>query len=247
MTSSIHAVDGDAASDGGYATPVALVIALSVALVASALTAKSVIDLRVARADLERTQVEYGLDAAQLVAGLTVEAQTTPSRLAWPVSVGGVDYAVLAEPEALKVNAAAMTPVDDGALAALGVSEPAALRDRLRGLAAAGPMSTAQLAQASGSRNWRDCAASIVSPYGGAPKPLTTKAIPPQTPIDETAGSHAGEIWRVRVKSRQGWIDDRVVRLNGEADHPTIILDRRFYRGARGGDLCEQLIVGIAH
>ena len=135
---------------------------------------------------------------------------------------------------------------DNAALETLGVTEPDRLRDQLKRAAATNSLSEEDLAAASPAPTWRDCAGSVLSSYGQAEKASVPAASPPSFPSDQTEGSRSGEIWRIRVSDNKGWADDRIVRLNGQPDHPAIILDRRFYRRAKGGDPCDHVFARLA-
>jgi len=224
----------------------ALVICLAIALVATALTARALMTLRLARADLERARAEYALDGAQLSASLVVLEQTGSGRLRWAMQAADETYDVLAEPEALKLNAAALLVGDDAALSALGAPDPDQMRGRLKRASQDASLSEDEVACAAPTPAWRDCAGSAISSYGQADKPLVPAPIVPTFPTDLTQGSRAGEIWRIRVSDRLGWTDDRIVRLTGQADHPTVMLDHRFFRRAKGGDLCDRILASLA-
>jgi len=233
-------------NDHGYATPIALVICLALALVATAVTARALMTLRLARSDLDRARAEAGLDGAQLSATLIVLAQSGDQRLGWDMPIADQSYAVLAEPEAQKLNGSALSVTDDGALLALGAGDADRVRDQLKQASARSTLSEADLSAAAPAPVWRDCAGSVLSSYGQAIKAVVPTATAPVFPTDQTEGSRSGEIWRIRISDRLGWTDDRVVRLNGQPDHPAIILDRRFYRRAKGGDSCDHVLASLA-
>jgi hypothetical protein len=232
-------------SEDGYATPMALVISLAIALVATAVTARALTTLRLSRADLDRVRAESRLDGAQLSASLVVLAQTTSQRLSWDMQADAEPYEVIAEPEAVKLNAAALSITEDAALQALGAADPDRVRDQLKRASSISTLSEDDLALADPSPVWRGCAGSIISSYGRADKAFVPRAVAPAFPTDLTEGSRAGEIWRIRVADQRGWTDERIVRLTGQADHPTVILDRRFYRRAKGGDPCDRVFASL--
>jgi len=93
-------------SDLGYATPAALVFALALALVASVTVVRGAAIVRLSRADLTRTQLEYVLDGAQLDAAATVIRSGAGGPYHWSMAsdTGWLD--ALAERESDKLDLA---------------------------------------------------------------------------------------------------------------------------------------------
>lgn len=228
--------------DGGYATVSAMIIALAMALAASAVVAASLESYRQAQADSERLRSSYGLAAAQTHALATLLVQRRAGRYRWQVDspIGSVE--VLAEPEQPKLALAAAADLDDAALTRLDVVDPARLRDRLAVLATTGGPALTRLRQADLSPLWRACIGSLVSPFGtsrtdGNAPDLSAAIAPGPGHFDW----RAGEIWRLRLISAQGWAEDRIVRLTGDERNPAAVIERRVYRDRPGGDPCAAL------
>jgi multidrug efflux pump subunit AcrA (membrane-fusion protein) len=224
--------------DAGYATAAAALTALALSLVVSAIMSASLTDLRAARAALDRTRVEASLDGAQQAAVAALLDAGAPARLRWivPASRGAIE--ILAEPEAPKLALSAAADLADGELLALAPGEAGSIRPRLRALALSGA-SSADVARLGATPLWRACAASSISPYGqGGSLALSTAAPPSQGRFSW----RAGEMWRLRALSPDGWADDRIVRLTGDAEHPAAIIERVLVRGQRGGEPCGVLI-----
>lgn len=227
-------------ADAGYATAAAALTALALSLVVSAVMGASLTDLRAARAALDRTRAEAALDGAQQMAAAALLDDGAPTRLRWlvPTSSGAVE--ILAEPEAPKLALAAAADLSDADLRALAPGNAAALRPRLRALALAGA-SAADIGRLGATPLWRSCAASLISPYGrGQSLALSAAA----TPSQGRFSWRAGEVWRLRALAPDGWADDRIVRLTGDAEHPAAIIERVFVRGQRGGEPCGTFIEG---
>lgn len=219
--------------DEGYATAAALMVSLAVAILAAALVMRGVAALKLARADFRRSQAEYALSGAQALALAQVLNTAGAGRLAW--SMGGLDEAsiqVLAEAEAPKLRLEAAGGLDETILARLGAAEPDQARRRLAVLdgQAATPD---QIEDADYSPAWRACAASAISPWGAA---RTLALHPTQAPVRETGGARAGQVWRLRASTHDGWTDERIVRLIGRAKSPGGMIWRRFEKRA-GKDL----------
>jgi hypothetical protein len=220
----------------GYATAAAAVVSLAIALVAAAVTGASVEALRSARADLARTQAEYGLAGAQTDAAITVASSKGGGRFLWTLQTVAGPAEALAEPEAPKLGLKAAASLDGATLDRFGVADPEALKARLSAIAGTGA-DPAAVGRADPSPVWRSCAASAISPLGLAPKLGLTKTAPPQTALGVFRG---GEVWRIRL-SMGGWVDDRLVRFTGSAGRPFAVIARRFHRGEGGGG-CDALV-----
>lgn len=226
-------------ANAGYATAAALTVSLAVAIVAAALVMRGVAAVKLARADYRRSQAEYALSGAQVLAVARLLNSSGSGRLAWRVD--GLDaqgVALLAEPEAAKLALAASGDLDDRTLAALGATEPVEARLRLARLEAASATPD-EIEAADGGGAWRHCAASAISPWGRA-QILTLGGT--REPDQEPGGARAGQVWRVRASTHDGWTDERIVRLIGRAQSPSAIIWRRFGRGAGRGVTCDRTI-----
>ncbi len=225
------------AREGGFATPAAVMISLALALTAAAATSASVMELKLARADLAQAGAEEELAGGQERAALILLASTTQGALRWSLSDGQRAFSALAEPESRKASVAAVASMDEQALAALGVKDSEGLKARLKALSlyqALGP----DLDDADASPTWRACARSLISPLGqGGVLQLPSSS----APSADTPVSHAGEIWRMRLVARSGWSDDRIIRFTGDRLHPAAILYRRFAKYGPQGTPCEAL------
>lgn len=226
-------------SDGGYATAAALAVSLAIAILAAALVMRGVAVLKLARADYRRSQAEYALSGAQVLAVARLLDSSRSGRLAW--SLGGLDpqdVALLAEPEAPKLALAASGNLDDKTLAALGAIDPEQARLRLARLEAASATPD-EIEAVDGGDVWRACAPSAISPWGRA-QAVSLGAT--REPDQEPGGARAGQVWRVRASTHDGWTDERIVRLIGRAQSPSAIIWRRFGRGAGKGVTCDRTI-----
>jgi hypothetical protein len=225
--------------DGGYATAAALAVSLAVAILAAALVMRGVATLKLARADFRRSQAEYALSGAQAMAVTRLLNSSGPGRLAW--SVGGLDpqgVSLLAEAEASKLGLDAAGDLDDKTLAALGAVDPAAARLKLTGLEVASATPD-QIQAADDGRVWRVCATSAISPWGMAQAVSLGST---REPDQEPGGARAGQVWRVRAVTQDGWTDERIVRLLARAEKPSAVIWRRFGRSAGKGVTCDKTI-----
>jgi hypothetical protein len=215
------------------------------ALVASAMVARSVMMLRLARADLERTRAEDVLDGAQLQAAATVirAGSGGPYRWAEPTDMGFAE--ALAESETEKLSPAAGANLPDAVLAAYGVDDVAALKARLTSAAGTASLDVSALDAAP---LWHECAASLVSRLGL--KPADQRPGPHIAPssVSTTASGlpnppawRVGETWRVRITTAAGWRDDRIVRFTGDAHHPVAVVRRELSRTSGGQGRCEAI------
>ena len=228
-----------ASGQAGYATVAALGVSLAVALLAGALVLRGVSALKLARADFRRSQAEYALSGGQLLAATKVLNSSGAGRLAW--SAGGLDggdIAVLAEAEGPKLSLTAAAALDDKALTLLGAADLGETRERLAALDPA-KATPDQVEAADAGAGWRACAASAISPWGVSD---TVHLGPIQTPNQEAGGAHAGQVWRIRATTSDGWTDERIVRLNGRGEAPSAVIWRRFGRGAGKDMACDKII-----
>lgn len=225
-------------ADGGYATAAAALTALALSLMVSAVMGASLTDLRVSRAALARTRTEANLDGVQQAAVVAVLETGQATRLRWfiPSAEGPVE--VLAEPEAAKLSLVAAADLADGELLGLGGSSIASIKSRLRALALSSA-DASDVARLAAMPLWRACAPSLMSPYGQAADLSLLQAGQPAT---GRFAWRAGEVWRLRALSPDGWADDRIVRLTGDAEHPAAIVERVLVRGQRGGEPCRIFI-----
>jgi len=209
----------DAHAQNGYATPLAMASCLVIAMTVGGLTAASIAQLRLARNDLGKLTAEYALAGEQLAAAHRLAVGGAGTRLQWlqDAPQGGVE--VLAEAEAAKANFETARRWPQVVRSAIGFSEPGDL-----------------------GAGHSLCGGSVVSAYGMADYPELPDALPPS---DSGGGSaQPGELWRIRV-SGAGWVDDRVVRLTGHAARPAATIERRFYRGERIGDRCDEALQAV--
>lgn len=226
--------------EAGYAAPAAMVISLALALTVTAATGASTAELRLARADLRRTQAEYMLAGAHTTATVAMLSSSQSGRLRWRLPGSGEAVEVLAEPEAAKLGLDRASVLEDTALRRLGVGDPDGVRAKL--LLASGAKAHARglIRRAETAPVWRECALSAISPYGAAgvlgmsaAEDLSTRSAGPTW--------RAGEVWRVRVSAR-GWTDDRIIRFTGDPRHPAAVVEREFGRASSGGEPCRALI-----
>lgn len=237
MASSAADTPNDQA-DGGYATAAAALTALAFSLVVSAVMGASLTDLRASRAALARTRIEANLDGVQQAAVVAVLETGQANRLRWfiPSAEGPVE--VLAEPEAAKLSLVAAADLEDGALLGMGGASMPSIRSRLRALALSGA-DASEVARLAATPLWRACAPSLMSPYGRATDLSLSEAAQPAT---GRFAWRAGEVWRLRALSPDGWADDRIVRLTGDSGHPAAIIEHVLVRGQRGGEPCRIFI-----
>jgi hypothetical protein len=224
--------------DAGYATGVALAISLSIGVVVTAVMGASVASLKRARGDLERTKVEYALAGAQVRAIDALVKSKQTGRLRWTLSsdVGGVE--ALAEPEAPKLKLADAANLDEGSLVKLGVRDTARARDRMRILSVSKTRAKA-ISEVDGAPLWRACARSLISPFGAATELSLADA---NEPSPGGVSWRMGEVWRLKVVTTSGWVEERVVRFTGDPDRPAAVVERQFYRGGEAGEKCSAFI-----
>lgn len=233
--------------DGGYATPAALVVCLALSLVGIAMVVRSVAVLRLARSDLEITQVTYALAGAQLEAAAAVvrTSKRGPYHWTFTTDLGWVE--AWAEPERDKLSLAAAAELGDEVLSAFGVKDPAQLRAKLKAADGGQGVTPADVSELDEAPAWRKCAPSLVSPYGEAKTPaLAAYATPSTGPGPEPQSWRIGEPWRVAVTTAAGWRDDRIVRFTGDASRPAAVVARRFKRESVDGGQCESLLQSVA-
>jgi hypothetical protein len=200
---------------------------------------RGIVALKLARADFRRSQAEYALSGAQALAAARILNSSGSGRLAW--SIGGIDpqgISVLAEAEAPKLRLTAAGDLDDKTLTALGAVDPQQVRLRLTALEAASATPD-QIQAADRADAWRRCAASAISPWGSA---QTVSLGATREPNQEPGGARAGQVWRVRAATQDGWTDERIVRLIARAQRPSAVIWRRFARGAGKGMTCDKII-----
>lgn len=223
----------------GYATPAAALIGLAIASVVAATTARAMAELRLAKADLARTQAVYALDAAQNAAMAAISTSTRPPPYRWTMASLDQAVAVLAEPERPKLGTLAAAQLDDTAIQSLGGDDVGQVRTRLTALNLASGLPW--IADQAPSARWRACAATFVSPYGAATSlaaPVYSQPQAAQTP----SLWRAGEVWRIQVTSTAGWRDERVVRFTGNGEQPAAVIARRLSRTLKGEPKCEDLL-----
>jgi hypothetical protein len=214
-------------------------VSLAVALLAGALVLRGVSALKLARADFRRSQAEYALSGEQVLAASKVLNSSGAQRLAWSAGgLDGSDLMVLAEAEGPKLSLVAAALLDDKALSLLGAVDPGGARSRLAMLDAASATPD-QIQGADRGEGWRACAASVISPWGASEVVHLGLT---QTPNQEPGGARAGQVWRIRATTSDGWTDERIVRLIGGARTPSAVIWRRFGRGAGKDGTCDKII-----
>jgi len=228
--------------EAGYATPAALVLGLALALVATAMVGRSVMLLRLARADLERARMEYLLDGAHLAAAATVVRAGAGGPYRWALPTDGGFSEVLAESEAEKLAPAAGASLPEAAFVAMEVADAPALKARL---AAIPDGTVADIAALDAASLWRECAPSLISSLGRrAEISASAPAEPRMQP--ENPDWRVGEAWRVRVTTAAGWRDDRIVRFTGDARHPVAVVRRKLSRSDGGQGRCDAILAAAA-
>jgi len=224
-------------SDDGYATPAAIIVSLSLAIVATGVSDRSLAALELARSDFARTRAELALDGALQEAALKLANAPAAAPIRWSASAGRGQAQVLAEPDAPKLSLAAAAALDDATLARIGAGDAEAARSRLQALVDQHD-DGGGLASVDGAARWRRCARSWIAadgtqttlPSPGAPRPQIGAP---------GGGGRTGEVWRLRASIEDGWVDDRTVRFTGEIDHPARVIERRFFRTSEGSGACD--------
>ncbi len=221
-------------SDSGFATPAAIMLTLVVVLGATALIDMSWTELKLARTDFAKAQIETALGGAEQLAAVSLLSGGNRGVVHLNELVGGRTVQILAEPEMLKASVTAVVSMDDRVFAPLGVPDPQGLKDRLKTLTIAQAIGP-ELEQVDVSQQWRACARSLISPFGLGD---VLKSLPVGDASDGSAAP-VGQLWRVRASDESGWVDDRVMRLTGDNVHPAATLRRRFWKQDRKGVRCQ--------
>ncbi len=224
--------------DAGYATAAAMVFAVGLGLITAAIVGRSIAQLRLARADLARTQAEYQLGGAHLQAAADIVRSTRSPPYHWAVSSEGGRADAWAAPEREKLSLAAAAHLDDTTLRSLGVEDGAELRARL---AAAVSQELDDVGALDAAADWRRCASGFVSPFGEQTSFSYAGAGDPG-PGTKTAAWRVGEAWRIRITTEAGWRDERIVRFTGDARHPAATVFRRLSRDHAEGATCDQVL-----
>lgn len=230
-------------SEGGYATPAALVVSLALAMMATAAVARSTALLRQSRADLDRSLVEYAFDGAQLTAAAEVVRSGVggPYRWTFTSELGFID--AIAEPEGDKLSLGAAARLDLETWSAFGIEDAEGFAQAIA-VAATAP-GEPDIPGLSPTRLWRDCGPSLVAMSGGQ----DTFTYAPRTepgPGENPPSWRVGELWRIRLTATSGWRDDRIVRFTGDAHHPIAVVARRVSRGEGEGAECEAILRTMA-
>lgn len=229
----------DGSSEEGYATPAAAMIAMAIAVVTIASVSRATSELRHARADFQKVQVEYRLTGAHNAALLAIATSNKPPPYRWTVPSLGKAFAVSAELERAKLSLAAAAELDDETLDALGVGDPAAVRAKLAHLPLTDGLAWA--AEASPARLWRACAGALISAYGAETLAPRLVYVAPEAGKDDSKW-RAGEIWRIAVTDDDGWRDERIVRFTGNGLNPAATISRRLTRGWKEDVACETVL-----
>lgn len=228
-------------SQDGYATPAAGLIATAIAVVTIAFVSRSTTELKLTRAEFEKTKAEYLMAGAHNVALLSIATSNKPPPYRWTVPSLGKAFRATAEPERQKLGLINAQGLDDDTLDALGVSDHAALRAKLAGLSSVDGLPWP--ADASPAKGWRACAGALISVYGAADLAPALVYVEPEAGKDDSKW-RAGEVWRIAITDEDGWRDERIVRFTGNGLNPAAIIARRLSRGWKDDLLCESLLAG---
>lgn len=223
-------------SEAGYATAAAAVVAMVIAVGAIAVSVAAQQELANARRSVERARAEAELDGAQLLAVASVIADGRDLRYRWTIAGEKGPIELLAESERVKLSIQAAAELDDDTLARLTETPPESLRARLRATAVGDRVVLSQL---DGAPLWRRCASSLLSRYGRGGH-LALQAA--SAPASLRTSWRAGEEWRLRATSDDGWTDERIVRFTGDPRRPAGVVSRRLLRDAGKGEPCAAFI-----
>ncbi|HLZ77177.1 hypothetical protein [Phenylobacterium sp.] len=200
---------------------------------------RSLDQLTLTKAELERSRQEYALDGAHLQAVAAIIRSGAPGPFAWSLSTDFGWMQITAEPEVDKLTLSAAAALPATTLAQFGVAAPATLAaalarpDVASGATAVGDLDPAPL--------WRTCGPSLTSPLG---QEAQFAYVSRQAPQDGgTPAWHIGEAWRITATTDAGWRDDRIVRFTGDARHPAAVVTRRLSRG--GLQICDGLLAAL--
>jgi hypothetical protein len=225
-------------SSGGFATPAAAAVCLAFGVMASASVVAGVSALSDERRDYQRLETEYALEGAQAQAAVDIWSNQQQGWGHRRSVFGDRSFEVITEPELAKISLARASQLDDADFGRWGVATPELLRARLAQLSVASVQSAHLLGSADGSAAWRLCARSSISPFGAADHLIT-----PTTEPGATASTgHMGQLWRVRLASDDGWVDDRIIRFTGSATHPISVAAHWFGRGGQMGEACARQV-----
>lgn len=226
-------------SQDGYATPAAAMIGTAIAVITIAFVSRSVSELRLARADFQKTQTEYLLAGAHNVALLAIATSNRAPPYRWTIPSLGRTFAVAAEPERPKMMLASPEGLDEATLDRLGVNDHDGLRAKLASLPTIEGLPWA--ADADSAKAWKACAGALVSFYGAASKPPALNYVEPDAGKDDSKW-RASEVWRISVTDENGWRDERIVRFTGNGLNPAAVISRRLTRGWKDNLSCETLL-----
>jgi hypothetical protein len=228
--------------EAGYATPAALVIALTITTIAAGLLARSVSELRAARRDFNELRRQAVLDGGHLLAVAAIVSSQREGPYHWTIASEAGRLDIQAEEEMDKLTLAKAADLPEAVFADLGVADTAALRDRL---VAAGPDAVAW--DLDTAPRWRVCAPIVASPFGTRSDFLYVAPVEPGAGPLPTSW-HIGEVWRVSIATPDGWRDNRIVRFTGDVLRPAATVTRRLYRTDLTGEqqTCEDLINDLA-
>lgn len=228
--------------EAGYATPAAMVFALTLAIVGASMVVRSVELLQLSRNDYQKVQIDYGLGGAQLSAAASVVRSTQDPPYRWTLGsdVGWLD--VRAEPEQPKLTLDAASSLPDAALTPFGVTDAAGLRARLA--AQSDNTGMVDISRLDRAPLWRLCSALLISSHGGQ---VRFKHLVGQEPTigSKLASWRVGEVWRITATTATGWRDERIVRFTGDAHHPAAVVVRRLTRGEIEGARCDTILAAV--
>lgn len=228
--------------EAGYATPAAMVFALTLAIVGASMVVRSVELLQLSRNDFERVQIDYGLSGAQLSAAASVVRSTQDPPYRWTLGSGVGWLDIRAEPEQALLTLDAASSLPDGALTLFGVTDVTRLRARLS--AQSGSASIVDVSRLDVAPLWRLCGPLLTSSHGGQTR---FKHLIAQEPTvgSKLASWRVGEVWRITATTATGWRDERIVRFTGDAHHPAAVVVRRLTRGEIEGARCDAILAAV--
>lgn len=216
-----------------------MVFSLGLAMIVTAVLAASLVALKQSRLELERTRMDYALAGAQITAAASIIRSGGEGPFRWALATEAGWVEVLAEPEALKLSYDAAARLSDETIGRFQTTAPAAVKAAMAAAAAAGDGQ--ELRGFDSSTLWRDCAASMISPFGDAVSFTFAAPIEPKAETGPPAW-RIGEAWRMRVTTTTGWRDERIVRFTGDARHPIATVRRRLTRGVEGESRCDAIL-----
>lgn len=213
--------------DDGFATAAATITSLALASIATAIIGACLAQLSDARRALEHDRLEYALDSAHALAAEALLQSADAGRYHWTITVDGRAMDAVAEPEAAKLGYDAAAKLKDEQLKAFGASDLDALRARLQAAALLARGARPAAAGLDAAAHWQACAGAYLSPIGQGDAPLAPET---SEPPQKQFSWRVGEVWRLRVASPEGWLDDRLFRFEGAPEAPVAVIARTVTR-----------------